>query len=285
VNDIFPKPPSLLSYPSALMAIDNSPLLSPRATNGDPRAELENSQSSGSTIADPDMEQDSKERLSFASSPAKLEEPDPRNSLQHVLSTPAQVKLETLNGAESSTSAKARISWTASSTKDLTEDEGEDGSGEAHRTGARTPSGGVGVLHIAPHTTTSRRNGASNAANSSIYSGNKIPHLKREDGVPLWRKDIQYEFLRGVFEDKTAVFTNIYDVSKGNTFANIFVDAMARSSKTSKILRDKLMSDRPAALNMAMVCLLVNVGRMNTTLNCELTYSTHLSLAWFGSLG
>jgi Ino eighty subunit 1 len=219
------------------------------------------------------MEHDGKERLSFASSPAKAEEPDPRNSLQHVLSTPAQVKLETLNGAEPSISARGRIPWAASSAKDLTEDEGDDGSGDAHRAGTRTPNGGSGALHIAPHTTASRRNGASNAANSSIYTGNKIPHLKREDGIPLWRKDIQYEFLRGVFEDKTAAFTNVYDLSKGNTFADIYVDAMARSSKTSKILRDKLMSDRPAALNMAMVCLLVNVGRMNTTLNCELTYT------------
>jgi Ino eighty subunit 1 len=253
------------------MAVESSPLPSPRPTNGDPRTELENSQSSGSTIADPDMEQDSKERLSFASSPAKLEEPDPRNSLQHVLSSaPAQVKLEGLNGSEPSMSARGRIPWAASSAKDLTEDEGETGSGEAHRAGTRTPNSGAGALHVAPHTTASRRNGASNAANSSIYTGNKIPHLKREDGVPLWRKDIQYEFLRGVFEDKNAVFTNIYDQSKGNTFADIYVDAMARSSKTSKILRDKLLSDRPAALNMAMVCLLVIVGRINTTLNCKL---------------
>ncbi|KAI9781421.1 MAG: hypothetical protein M1839_006015 [Geoglossum umbratile] len=249
------------------MAVDNSPPPSPPATNGDPRTELENSQSSGSTIADPDMEQDGKERLSFASSPAKAEEPDPRNTLQHVLSAPSQVKLEALNGTEPPMPARGRIPWAASSAKDLTEDEGEDGSGDAHRAGTRTPNGGSGVLHVAPHTTASRRNGASNAANSSIYTGNKIPHLKREDGIPLWRKDIQYEFLRGVFEDKTAAFTNVYDLSKGNTFADIYVDAMARSSKTSKILRDKLMSDRPAALNMAMVCLLVNVGRMNTTLN------------------
>lgn len=46
---------------------------------------------------------------------------------------------------------------------------------------------------------------------------------------------------------------------------------MARSSKTSKVLRDKLLSDREAAKGMAMVCLLVNVGRMNTTLNCMIT--------------
>ncbi len=32
---------------------------------------------------------------------------------------------------------------------------------------------------------------------------------------------------------------------------------------------DKLLSDRAVALNMAIVCLLVNVGRLNTTLNYE----------------
>ena len=59
------------------------------------------------------------------------------------------------------------------------------------------------------------------------------------------------------------------DGTKGHTFSEIYIDAMARSSKTSKILKEKLLSERSAALNMAMVCLLVNVGRMNTTLNCK----------------
>jgi Ino eighty subunit 1 len=117
------------------------------------------------------------------------------------------------------------------------------------------------------------------ATNSSIYSGNKIRHLKKDDGEPLWRKDIQYEFLKLIFEDDQAVFTNSYDpenISK-QTFANLYIDAMARSSKTSKILRDKLLSEHEPAKNMAMVCLLVNLGRMNTTLNCE-----YCSAAQFG---
>ncbi|RPA98002.1 hypothetical protein L873DRAFT_1915314 [Choiromyces venosus 120613-1] len=102
---------------------------------------------------------------------------------------------------------------------------------------------------------------------TSFFSGSKIKHLKKPDGVPLWRKDIQYEFLQAIFTDDKAAFTNSYDGRAGQTFADVYIDAMARSSKTSKILRDKLTSERPNALNMAMVCLLVNVGRMNTTLN------------------
>lgn len=98
----------------------------------------------------------------------------------------------------------------------------------------------------------------------------KIRHLKKEDGEPLWRADIQYDFLKAIFDDEKAVFTNSYD-PKGlgkQTFADLYIDTMARSTKTSKVLRDKLLSDREAAKGMAMVCLLVNVGRMNTTLNC-----------------
>ncbi|KAB8239761.1 hypothetical protein ETB97_008078 [Aspergillus alliaceus] len=106
-----------------------------------------------------------------------------------------------------------------------------------------------------------------NGTIGSVYSGNKIRHLKKEDGIPLWRKDIQYQFLKLVFEDKTPVFTRWPDGQKGLDFADVYIDAMARSSKTSKILKDKLQNDKQAAISMAMVCLLVNFGRMNTTLN------------------
>ena len=106
-------------------------------------------------------------------------------------------------------------------------------------------------------------------ANASSTVG-KIRHLKKEDGEPLWRKDIQYDFLRSVFADDQKVFTNSYEPGRigKQCFADLYIDTMSRSSKTSKVLRDKLLSDREAAKGMAMVCLLVNIGRMNTTLNC-----------------
>ena len=99
----------------------------------------------------------------------------------------------------------------------------------------------------------------------------KIRHLKKEDGEPLWRKDIQYDFLRAVFDNEQEVFTNSYEKDRlgKQCFADLYIDTMSRSSKTSKVLRDKLLSDREAAKGMAMVCLLVNIGRMNTTLNCR----------------
>ena len=107
-----------------------------------------------------------------------------------------------------------------------------------------------------------------NGANASTIG--KIRHLKKEDGEPLWRKDIQYDFLKAVFDNEQRVFTNSYEPDRlgKQCFADLYIDTMSRSSKTSKVLRDKLLSDRDAAKGMAMVCLLVNVGRMNTTLNC-----------------
>lgn len=101
----------------------------------------------------------------------------------------------------------------------------------------------------------------------TLLTASKIRHLKKKDGEPLWRVDIQYDFLSYIFRNGQRVFTNSYDNTPNHTFADIYIDAMARSSKCSKILREKLLGDREAGLNMAMVCLLVNIGRMNTTLN------------------
>lgn len=112
-----------------------------------------------------------------------------------------------------------------------------------------------------------RRRGLGAGTHAAI---GKIRHLKKEDGEPLWRIDIQYDFLKAVFDDDQRVFTNSWEPNKPKqNFADLYIDTMSRSSKTSKVLRDKLLSDREAAKNMAMVCLLVNIGRMNTTLNCE----------------
>jgi Ino eighty subunit 1 len=141
-------------------------------------------------------------------------------------------------------------------------------------TGSETPQGDHGTPNengdepMYTSTTTSTRRNASGSV-SSVYSGNKIRHLKKEDGIPFWRKDIQYDFLRLVFYDQTKCFSKYSDGSSGFTFAEIYIDAMAKSSKCSKILKEKLLQDTEGAISMAMVCLLVNVGRMNTTLNCK----------------
>lgn len=102
---------------------------------------------------------------------------------------------------------------------------------------------------------------------------NKMRFLKKDDGTPFWRRDIQYKLLESIFNDDKKLFTKMSDQTRGHTFADVYVDAMARSSKCSKLLQEKLLSDTLdlsviPARDMAMVCLLVNVGRMNTTVNC-----------------
>jgi len=197
--------------------------------------------SPGSTIEDTTTHQ---------SSPLRLD-PDPRMSLQHALGDP-----------------DSRLN-TPSNVRHVDIDDEE----------TRTPS-----AEIPPTTTTStarrKKDNPANAHNTSIYTGNKIRHLKKDDGEPLWRKDIQYDLLRLIFESDKACFTNSYEpegIGK-QTFANLYIDAMARSSKTSKILRDKLLTESEPARNMAMVCLLVNLGRMNTTLNCKYRRTTYFAL-------
>ena len=179
-----------------------------------------------------------------------MAEPDSRNSLKHILADdPVQ---ETPRAAERVLASSPSPGLAHAQDREYYDEDGKD---------AETP-------HYTSTTQTTRRN--ANGSVSSVYSGNKIKHLKKEDGVPLWRKDIQYDFLQLVFDNDQKVFTRYSDKSPGYTFADIYIDAMAKSSKTSKILKEKLAQDHDSAVSMAMVCLLVNVGRMNTTLNCEI---------------
>lgn len=102
----------------------------------------------------------------------------------------------------------------------------------------------------------------------TVMSGPKtIAPLKKKDGEALWRKDIQYDFLYAVFSDPTPAFTNPSGEPEKVSFADLYLQAMAKSTKCSKVLGEKLLGDRQAGIRIAMVCLLVNWGRMNTTLN------------------
>ena len=187
-----------------------------------------------------------------------MTEPDPRNSLRHVLSIDPiaeHIQEDVIHDDPEVTFVKG----------DESPGQLEDADVDADAEDAKPQLDAFGCPTSNP--SKSRDN---NGSVSSVYSGNKIRHLKKDDGEPLWRKDIQYDFLRAVFGDEKQVFHRLSDGSYGHSFADIYLEAMARSSKCSKILKDKLLSDRPAAISMAMVCLLVNVGRMNTTLNCLL---------------
>ena len=182
-------------------------------------------------------------------------EPDSRNSLRHILATDPSMDDPKPEPPSQANTPVPDDGDAAAQSQSQSQD------------GSRTATDPEAMPHYTATTTTVRRN--ANGSVSSVYSGNKIKHLKKDDGIPLWRKDIQFDFLKLVFEDDKRVFTKQSDSTSGHTFADIYLDAMAKSSKCSKILKDKLLTERPAAINMAMVCLLVNVGRMNTTLNCR----------------
>lgn len=113
-------------------------------------------------------------------------------------------------------------------------------------------------------------------ANPSNHSINKASrHLKKLDGEPFWRKDIQYDFLTELFDDDHKVFTNTFphsnipDTNNGPklTFAELYVRTLAESSKSSKILKERLIKDKDMGIAVGKVCILVNAGRMNTTIN------------------
>lgn len=227
----------------------------------------------GSTIEDPDLpdsEEDQSRNLE-ASSPHPQSSPQPRHDTDSNNNNDKPKRKPKMLRKGKGGPPKGSFAWIHEGPEDANTEDDEDDSviTEAYnkRPGwKQKKSGSPGTRQSTAATTVgTRRKG--DGTIGSVYSGNKIRHLKKDDGVPLWRADIQYEFLRLVFEDRSPYFTRLSDGQEGCNFADIYIDAMARSSKTSKVLKDKLISDRTAAQNMAMICLLVNVGRMNTTLN------------------
>ena len=219
------------------------------------------------------MEDESENRASARSTLSpRANKSDPKQSLQHILTSsdpPIKARhrpedqLTPSESLKAETSSKQPIIWIDGESGQVDENDKDEPASVQNDSYTRAAEFNPSHTMTVAHT---RRN--ANGTIGSVYSGNKIRHLKKEDGIPLWRKDIQLNFLECVFGDDNAVFTKAYDGTPGHTFADVYVDAMARSSKTSKILKEKLLADRGAAMHMAMVCLLVNVGRMNTTLNC-----------------
>ena len=114
----------------------------------------------------------------------------------------------------------------------------------------------------------SKKKKKSNIANSKLS-------LKKADGEPFWRKDIQYDMLTALFDDETACFTNTYpelnlpgvNNNPKVTFAELYIRTLAESNKSSKVLKEKLLRDFDLGKAVSKVCVLVNAGRMNTTIN------------------
>ena len=108
-----------------------------------------------------------------------------------------------------------------------------------------------------------------------IISRKVIP-IKRAEDEPLTRRDIQYDLLHRIFYDSCAVFTNPWPDSSGAfterlTFGELYIKTIHNSAKATKNFRDRLRESDEFAKDFAMLALLVNVGRINTTMSC--TYS------------
>lgn len=95
--------------------------------------------------------------------------------------------------------------------------------------------------------------------------------LKKGEGEPLNRHDIQYSLLQKIFNDTTAVFTprpgSVYDIPNNRvTFGDLYIDDFLASAKLSKTLKEKFINDPVVTRKVCMASLLVNTGRINTTL-------------------
>jgi Ino eighty subunit 1 len=99
--------------------------------------------------------------------------------------------------------------------------------------------------------------------------------LKKTDGEPLLREDIQYDFLEAIFNDQTVAFSDqsyLYPTS-GKTplkvnFSQLYINALLNSTKLSRVLKEKMLSHQDFALEFSKIALLVNIGRINTTMAC-----------------
>lgn len=112
------------------------------------------------------------------------------------------------------------------------------------------------------------------AVRPSTALSRKALAIKRINNEPLTRADLQYDVLANIFSDTRAVFTDPYPTLGGRpagskvTFRDLYINAILHSPKASKILKDKIYDSPDFANDFAMLALLANVGRINTTMSC-----------------
>ena len=105
--------------------------------------------------------------------------------------------------------------------------------------------------------------------NSPQYLGRKTLPIKRADAEPLTREDLQYDLLYFIFADPTRAFVDSMAPGKPLVnFCDLYVNALFNSNKCSKVLKDKMLQSPQFATDFAMLALLANTGRINTTMSC-----------------
>jgi hypothetical protein len=102
--------------------------------------------------------------------------------------------------------------------------------------------------------------------------------LRKNDAEPLTREDVQYDLLNYLFADNSDVFTDPSPIYKQEhpveplprlTFRSLYINSLLWSGKLSGVVKDAMIGNRDFALEFAKIALLVNVGRINTTMACE----------------
>lgn len=112
------------------------------------------------------------------------------------------------------------------------------------------------------------------STSSSAYLTRKALPIKRNDAEPLTREDVQFDMLTHIFSDPQKVFTSPIRAAPSEPptkvhFCDLYVNALYKSSKCSKVLKDKMVETPLFAVELAKISLLTNVGRINTTMACE----------------
>ena len=92
--------------------------------------------------------------------------------------------------------------------------------------------------------------------------------IKKGEGEPLTRYDIQYCLLDKIFSNSQKVFTvKRKDGSESkSTFGDLYVSDFMSSNKLTKNLREKFVQDASVTRKVCMASVVVNTGRINTTL-------------------
>ncbi|KAI0036663.1 hypothetical protein K488DRAFT_33502, partial [Vararia minispora EC-137] len=91
--------------------------------------------------------------------------------------------------------------------------------------------------------------------------------IKANEGRPLSRRDIQFDFLSHIFDNEDKVFTDpSLSPPERCTFRDVYVRALIQSPRTAKALREKMQDSADFASDFGKVALLANVGRINTTM-------------------
>ncbi|KAJ7169616.1 hypothetical protein C8R46DRAFT_203474 [Mycena filopes] len=103
--------------------------------------------------------------------------------------------------------------------------------------------------------------------NCSAYSDvRRTIAIERNDTEPLFRDELQFDFLSQIFANDSQVFSNNIPGGSKLSFRDLYVQAILQSPKTKPVLKEKLALPT-FATDFAMLALLTNVGRIAPTMS------------------